>query len=59
MDFVLVFPTNQQGNYLIFVVVERCYKMINFIPCKKTIDATSIIVLLFKEIVRFPGFPRE
>jgi len=33
--------------------------MTHFIPCKKINDATSIDVLIFKEIVHLHGFPRS
>ena len=33
--------------------------MAHFVPCKKTDDATSIVVFLFNEFVRMHGFPRS
>jgi hypothetical protein len=41
------------------VVVDRFFKMSHFITCKKISDATNVIVLFFKEIVRFHGLPRS
>lgn len=55
MDFVLHLPNMQKK--LIFVVVNRFSKMMHFIPCHKINDASHVVDLFFKEIVRLCGIP--
>jgi len=57
MDFIIVLPPTQRGEDAIMVVVDRFFKMAYFIPCHKTDDASYIIELYFKGIIRLHGVP--
>ena len=59
MDFMLGLLKTKQGNDSIFVVVNRFSNMMHFIPCWKPSDATGIVVLFFKDIMRLHGLPKR
>jgi hypothetical protein len=58
MDFVLGLPRSSRNKDSIIMVVDCLSKIMHFVSCSKTLDATNIINLYFNEIVRLHGIPK-
>ena len=59
MEFIFGLPRSKKGKDFIFVVVDRFSKMTHFITCYKTDDATNIVDLFFREVIRLYSLSRS
>ena len=58
MDFILDLPYILRKFDSILEVADRFSKMVHFLPCSKTYDASKVAKIFFDEIVKLYGLPK-
>lgn len=59
MDFIVNLPVSTRGYDCIFTIVDRFSRMVRFVPCKTSIDATEVASLFFEHWVCRFGMPSK
>lgn len=59
MDFVIGFPKTTQHFDSVLVVIGRFSKIAHFIFYKKTDNASPVVYLFFREIVKLHDMPKS
>lgn len=57
LDFIFILHCIQRGNDQYFLLLIDSLKMAHFIVCKKTANALSITLLIFKKVYRLYDLP--
>ena len=52
MNFVVGLPRTQQGNYVVWIIVDRLMKYAHFLPIKISYSLNKLVELYIKEIIR-------
>lgn len=58
MDFIVKLPLSENFDSVL-VVVDRFSKMAHFIPCKESLSARDLNILLFQHVYKHHGFPES
>jgi len=57
MDLITQLPRSRTGFDAIYVIVDKCSKMIHILPTYTTVTAPELASIFFREIVRHHGLP--
>jgi hypothetical protein len=58
MDYMSGLPSTKQGNDCVFMVVDRFYKMVILVACKKNITVEATANIFFERVWVHFGIPK-